>query len=165
MAGGLGLAAHVFNAAWFGMGFRFFSLKSTAAARLIRPDIPAGDPRTRLVVPSMKFLGGFNLALAVLALIRLWRTFGAKRPRPPEIRGEQDVEAFIVSGIAHATQFSYNLPHIRGRAKGAPWDVLRGIMLVIFVTDGLGAALNFAAAVMAVVRWRRDKGVPRYGER
>ena len=87
---------------------------------MIRPDIPAGDPHTRRVVPSMKFLGGFNLALAVLALIRLWRTFGAKRARPPESRGEQDVEAFIVSGIAHVTQFSYNLPHIRGRAKGAP---------------------------------------------
>ena len=115
----------------------------------------------RLVAPSMKFLGGFNLALAVLALIRLWRTFGAKRPRPPEIRGEQDVEAFVVSGIAHATQFSYNLPHIRGRAKGAPWDVLRGIMLVIFVTDGLGAALNF----VAVVQWCRGKGAPRHRKR
>ena len=31
-------------------------------------------------------------------------------------------------------------------------------MLVIFVTDGLSAALNFVAAIMAVVQWRRDKG-------
>ena len=74
-------------------------------------------------------------------------------------RGEQRSLQFIqLPQALEESLIEYNLPHIRGRAKGAPWDVLRGIMLGFFVTDGLGAALKFVAAIMAVVQWRRDKG-------
>lgn len=88
----------------------------------------------------MPFLGGMNLALGVLSLLMLIGYF------MDWDRGN-DLIILFTCALAHATQFAFNLPHLKGVEKGAPWDVLHGQMLFIFVVDFLGTSLNAIAFV------------------
>ncbi|GAB5354917.1 hypothetical protein AAMO2058_000160600 [Amorphochlora amoebiformis] len=153
--------ALLFNLGWFGSGYWFFSLITEKAAYSLRRDIPRGDRRLQLVVPTMKFLGGFNLAFCLLSAIKLLRhlhTFLSRRKTKLENRialdqpsdGKSDLDTFIASAVAHATQFLFNVPHIGGIKTGAPWDVLKGQMFFIFTMDFLGAVLNSAAGLAVI---------------
>eukprot|EP00470_Lotharella_oceanica_P004024 CAMPEP_0170176504 /NCGR_PEP_ID=MMETSP0040_2-20121228/9370_1 /TAXON_ID=641309 /ORGANISM="Lotharella oceanica, Strain CCMP622" /LENGTH=111 /DNA_ID=CAMNT_0010418851 /DNA_START=158 /DNA_END=493 /DNA_ORIENTATION=+ len=107
----------------------------------------------------MKFLGGFNLALAVLAAVKLYRKYvaatrqrrlGRSRDDPSKDDAGDDsseTDGLVCSAVAHATQFAFNIPHVGGVKAGAPWNVLEGLMCFIFVTDFVGAALNTGAAL------------------
>lgn len=133
------------NVAWFGMGFTFFSLRPHRALRLLVPRLAHGETSARALAASLPFLGGLNLALAVLSASYLYTCLWAhETPRSLPI--------FLACAVAHATQWGWNLPHLRrgGRSGGAPWDVLRGPMLLIFVTDGVCLVLNAVAVALCV---------------
>ena len=132
------------NAAWFGMGFVFFSLRPHLALRLLIPRAAHGETSARALAASLPFLGGLNLALAVLSATYLGACLWTHQ-------APQSWHIFLASAVAHATQWGWNLPQLRrgGRSGGAPWDVLRGLMLRIFVTDGVCALLNALAAALS----------------
>jgi hypothetical protein len=132
------------NVAWFGLGFSFFWLRARRAVRLLIPRDAHEDAAARALVASLPFLGGLNLGFAALSATVL----------VPSLLGSSPAaswQIYAASAVAHATQFACNVPHARrgGRAGGAPWDVLRGTMLFIFVMDAACAVLNAIAAAIA----------------
>jgi hypothetical protein len=129
----------VVNVLWFGMGFAFFALRPQRALCLLIPRTAHGETSARALAASLPFLGGLNLALAVLSAACLWA-----HETPPS------GPVFLASAVAHATQWSWNLPQLLrgGRAGGAAWDVLRGPMLGIFIVDGTCALLNAGALAL-----------------
>lgn len=130
----------IINSLWFLGGFKTFAITSKQTVRMFRPDLPNDDPQTVLVTPSIKFLGGMNLALLCLNLGALYF-----------LRLNMNPELFILtlltSGLAHGTQFAYNIPHIKGLKNGAPWDVLKMPMLFIFVVDFLTMVINIIGLI------------------
>ncbi len=134
----------VANVVWFSMGFTFFSLRARRAARILIPRSAEGEVSAQALTASLPFLGGFNLACAALSASYLFSRLGGHAAPP-------FWHVYVASAIAHATQWAYNLPHALrgGRRGGAPWDVLRGPMLFIFVVDGACALLN-AGALLAL---------------
>ena len=128
------------NAAWFALGFWFFSLRARRAAELLVPRSAREETSAQALVASLPFLGGLNLGLAVLSATFLASVL-VRGAAPPSWH------VYVASAVAHASQWAYNVPHLRrgGRAGGAPWDVARGPMLFIFVMDASCAILNFAA--------------------
>jgi hypothetical protein len=132
----------VLNVLWFGAAFRYFSLTPETAAKLLVPKSARESPLFMTLSASMPFLGGMNLALAVLALFVLFNL-----PLFPDAR--QRALFAVVFAVAHASQFACNLPvALRGGRQGeAYWPVLRGPMLFIFVVDGVLAAANLLVAV------------------
>jgi hypothetical protein len=131
------------NLIWFGLGFRLFWLRPRQAAYLlVRPETKGEESRTALVA-AMPFLGGMNLALALMSGAALIASVCAGTPAPWQV--------LLGCALAHATQFAVNVPHARrgGRDGGAPWDVLRGTMRLIYTLDLACAIAN--AAALAVV--------------
>ena len=130
------------NLLWFGAGFHFFSLKSEAAARLLVPRSVRASPVFATIAASVRFLGGMNLALALLALLVLLNlaTFGEP--------GQRAVFA-LVFAVAHGSQFYFNVPIALGgdRIGEALWPVLSGPMRFIFLVD---ATLMTVNAIMCV---------------
>jgi predicted RNA-binding Zn ribbon-like protein len=68
----------------------------------------------------------------------------------PSFHLREGIAVFLASAVAHATQWTWNLPQLQrgGRAGGAAWDVLRGPMLRIFIVDGTCALLNAGALAL-----------------
>ncbi len=132
----------VLNALWFGAAFRYFSLTPETAAKLLVPKSARESPLFKTLSASLPFLGGMNLAFAVLALLVLFN-----QAVFPEAR--QKALFAVVFAVAHASQLACNLPvALRGGRQGeAYWPVLRGPMLFIFVVDGILAAANLLVAV------------------
>ena len=124
-----------FNFLWFLAAFKTFALTPSKTTRMLRPDLPRDDEKTKLVVPTLPFLGGMNLALFSLNALSLY--YLQKSFHEPLL-----TIVYVVSALAHATQFGFNLPHVRGLSKGAPWDVLVGPMKFIFIVDFLGFVWN-----------------------
>lgn len=129
------------NVLWFGMGFVFFALRPRRALRLLIPRTAHGETSALALAASLPFLGGLNLALAVLSAACLWSH--EIQPMGP---------VFLASAVAHATQWCWNLPQLQrgGRAGGAAWDVLRGPMQLIFIVDGVCALLNAVALAVDI---------------
>lgn len=127
----------VLNILWFGAACWYFSIKSRSAAKILVPR----EERTNTIFPqlawSLKFLGGMNgaFAIASLALLVLQGVFST-----PQQRGV----LLLIFAIAHTSQFIFNLPIAlkEGTAQKPLWDVLRGPMMFIFITDGTLAFLN-----------------------
>jgi hypothetical protein len=142
----------VLNALWFGAAFRYFSLTKETAAKLLTPKSARESPLFKTLSASMPFLGGMNLAFAVLALLLLFNLALFPDPR-------QKALFAVVFAVAHASQLAGNLPVARrgGRQGEAYWPVLQGPMLFIFVVDGVLAALNLLVAVglFAVLEFQR----------
>jgi hypothetical protein len=59
------------NLLWFGAAFRYFSLTSETAAKLLVPKSARDSPLFGTVRATVRFIGGFNLAFAVLSLLLL----------------------------------------------------------------------------------------------
>jgi hypothetical protein len=91
------------NALWFGSGFWFFGLKSKKAASLLLPKLQRIEPAYSVLAYSLKFLGGLNVGMAALSIAGLVNNL---------IRGHHDVDFLflLVIGLAHGSQFAYNLP-------------------------------------------------------
>jgi hypothetical protein len=120
----------VLNALWFGVAFVSFGLTPRRAARLITPREYRDLPTFAILARSIVFLGGLNLALAVLAIVVL--AAASQFPNPL-----QRVIFLGIFALAHGTQFAVNVPIALSEPSGkALWPVRRGPMLFIFVIDG-----------------------------
>jgi hypothetical protein len=129
----------VLNTLWLGAAFHYFSIRHVAAAKVLVPPSARDSPLFITVAASLRFLGGMNLALAVLSLALLFSL-----ARFPD--AAQRALLLGVFAIAHGSQFAFNVPIARGggRQGEALWDVLRGPMRFIFIVDATLMALNAA---------------------
>ena len=132
---------------WFLAGFRYFGFRQAAAAKILVPESARTSPLFPTVAAGLRFLGGLNGAFAFFAALLLILQFtGSELFGDPRERGA----VLIVFGVAHFSQFAFNLPIIKGgqRQGETYWPVLSGPMLYIFIGDALDAAINFGAAVI-----------------
>jgi len=138
----LGLdAVLVLNVLWFGAGAVYFGVAAAAATKLLVPRQARHSSLFKTVSASIRFLGGMNLALAVLSSAMLFN---------PTLFPEDKQVAVLTSilALAHGTQFAANVPVALGNGRGdAPWPVLRGLMLFIFCMDFTLMLANGAVAV------------------
>jgi hypothetical protein len=133
------------NALWFGSAFWYFGIKRTTAAKLLIPRSARSSPLFLTMAEALPFLGGMNLAFALLAAALLAR-------QDLFIVPEERAVLLLAFGIAHLTQFVINVPVARrgGRIGEAYWDVVKGPMLFIFVVDALMTLLDFGVAALMV---------------
>ena len=132
---------------WFGMAFRYFGFQPEAAAKVMVARSQRESPIFETYAAGVRFLGGFNAAFALMALVLLVLALqGSVLFDEP---GERAILLFILSA-AHFSQFAFNVPVLRnGERQGeAYWPVLSGPMLMIFVVDGLEALLNLGAGLL-----------------
>ncbi len=138
-------AVLVLNVLWFSAGAVYFGLTPTSAAKLLVSRPSRQSPLFRIVSASVRFLGGMNLAFAILSCILLF-----KRDVFPEAK--QIALLISVLALAHGTQFAANIPVAltnNGKSESL-WPVLSGLMLFIFLMDftlmianGVIAALHY----------------------
>ena len=129
------------NAIWYALGFYAFSIRNRAFARLLAPSDQHDAPLFPVLVASGRFLGGLNLAFAVLNVALLSK---------PELFPEPAQRSIFlgVFALAHGTQFMFNIPiAVDNTRGGGVWPVLTGFMLPIFLGDLLLSVLNLAMAV------------------
>ncbi len=132
----------VLNALWFVMGFNVFSLRPKIFAKLVVPREQRDTPVFDVLAESGRFLGGFNFAFAVLNILLLanLETFHSN---------EQRAILLFVFAVAHGSQFIFNVPvAIQNTRGGGIWQVLKGTLLFIFVTDFIMMALNLWLAAL-----------------
>ena len=136
-------ATLLLNVLWFGAAFWYFAVKHDTAAKLLVPRSARSSPIFLTMSSALPFLGGMNLALSLLAAILLAR-------QDLFIASHERSILLITFGVAHFTQFLFNLPVARrgGRIGESYWDVLKGPMLFIFIVDAVLTVLNFSCAVM-----------------
>ena len=131
----------ILNALWFAMGFNVFTIRNKVFAKMLVPKENRDTPVFHILAESGKFLGGFNLAFAVLNVLLLLNL----EIFPLE---EQKIILLFVFAVAHGTQFFFNLPiAIQNKKGGGAWQVLKGSMLFIFVTDLIMMTLNISFAI------------------
>ncbi len=132
----------ILNALWFVMGFNVFSIRNKIFAKLVVPREQRDTPVFNILAESGRFLGGFNFAFMlcnILLLINL-DVFPSN---------EQRAILLFVFAVAHGSQFIFNVPvAIQNTRGGGVWQVLKGTMLFIFVTDFIMMALNLVVAAM-----------------
>ena len=135
-------AVLVLNVLWFGMAFHYFSIKRFAAAKVLVPESSRDSPLFLTIAASVRFLGGMNLAFAILSLLMLLGLLGSTDK-------DQRGALLLVLAIAHGSQFYFNVPIARGggRQGESLWDVHRGPMKFIFRVD---AVLMIANALLCV---------------
>jgi len=89
-----------------------------------------------ILAESGRFLGGFNFAFALLNILLL----ASLATFPSD---EQRAILLFVFSVAHGSQFIFNVPvAIQNKRGGGIWQVLKGTMLFIFVTDFVMMVLN-----------------------
>ncbi len=132
----------ILNALWFAMGFNVFSIRNKIFAKLVVPREQRDTPVFNILAESGRFLGGFNFAFMlcnILLLINL-DVFPSN---------EQRAILLFVFAVAHGSQFIFNVPvAIQNTRGGGVWQVLKGTMLFIFVTDFVMMTLNLIMAAM-----------------
>jgi hypothetical protein len=125
----------VLNTIWFLMAFNVFAIRNQIFAKLLVGRDQRDTPVFKILAESGKFLGGFNLAFAVLSVLLLVNldVFPSDMQRA--------ILLFAIA-IAHGTQFVFNVPvALANRRGGGVWQV-KGTMLFIFVTDFIMMSLN-----------------------
>jgi hypothetical protein len=129
------------NVAWFGMGFVFFWPRARRAVGILIPPAAREETAAQALVASLPFLGGLNLGFAFLSASYLGAWPATAAP---------SWHVYMASAVAHGTQWAGNVPHALrgGRRGGAPWDVLRGAMLFIFIMDAACALVNAGAVFL-----------------
>ncbi|MCY1204794.1 hypothetical protein D9M72_163270 [compost metagenome] len=118
------------NVLWFSAGAIYFGVTATSATKLLVSRPARQSPLFSTVSAAVRFLGGMNLAFAVLSGILLFN-----RALFPE--ATQVAVLMSVLALAHGTQFAANVPVALSRnGQGEPhWPVLSGLMLRIFLMD------------------------------
>jgi hypothetical protein len=130
----------ILNTLWFAMGFNVFSIRNQIFAKLLVPKAQRDTPVFKILAESGRFLGGFNLAFAVCNILLLINL----DIFPSD---EQRAILLFVFAVAHGSQFAFNLPvAIQNKRGGGVWQVLKGTMLFIFVTDFVMMTLNLVLA-------------------
>ena len=130
------------NTLWFAMGFNAFALRNREFAKLLVPREQRDTPVFDILAESGRFLGGFNLAFAICNILLLVNldTFPGDQQR---------AILLLVFAIAHGSQFAFNVPvALANRRGGGVWQVLKGTMLFIFITDFVLMTLNVLAAII-----------------
>ncbi len=131
----------VLNVIWFAMGFNVFSIRHKVFAKLVVPREQRDTPVFEILAESGRFLGGFNFAFAlfnVLLLVNL-TSFPDKT---------QKAIFLLVFAVAHGSQFIFNVPVALQNLKGGGvWQVLKGTLLFIFITDFIMMAFNLMMAI------------------
>ena len=136
----------VLNALWFAGGFHLFYLRREVFAKVLVPNKEdRNSPAYDTLIETGRFLGGFNLAFAVLNIFLLFNF----------AEFDKDIQwavFLIVISIAHGTQFVGNIPMaLRNRRGEGIWNVFEGIMLCIFVIDFTLMTLNAALAIAYIL--------------
>jgi hypothetical protein len=133
----------ILNLLWFGAAFRYFTLTPEIAAKLLVPQSARASPLFATTVATVRFIGGFNLSLAVLSLLLLVDSTLFPLPK-------QNAVFAITFAVAHGSQFVCNLPVLRdgGRQGESLWNVRSGPMLFIFVVDFTLMVANAAFAAV-----------------
>ncbi len=142
--------ALIANLLWFLAGFRYFSFKQSAAAKVLVPASARSSPLFATIAAATRFLGGLNGAFAFLATLLLTLLYiGSPLFSDPRERAA----LLLVFAAAHFSQFAFNIPIIRGgqRQGESLWPVLSGPMLFIFVIDGLETVINLVAAALLLL--------------
>lgn len=137
----------VAKAVWFAAGAVYFGVLHRSAARLVMSRAVRGHPLAETVASVLPFLGGLNLALAAVSIVTLVDVL---------VSGAIDIAPMLFClALAHATQIGANLRVLRRgrRREEGTWPVLRGLMRVIFITDGVLVVVTIAAAVLSITRW------------
>lgn len=137
-------AVLVLNAIWFAMGFNVFALRGKVFGKVVVAKEHRDTPVFDVLIHSGKFLGGFNFAFSALNIALLFNL---------ELfdKDMQWVILLAVNAVAHGSQFIFNVPTaLENRQGGGVWQVLKGTMLFIFVTDFVMMTLN---AVLAGCYW------------
>ena len=130
------------NALWFFGGFYTFYVRRKVFAKVIVPREEHETPVFNTVVETGRFMGGFNFAFFVLSVLLLLNL------------GEFDKDSqwammLLVIAIAHGSQFIGNVPiALQNRRGEGVWQVFKGVMLLIFITDFTLMILN---AVLATI--------------
>jgi hypothetical protein len=130
----------ILNTLWFAMGFNVFSIRNKIFAKLVVPREHRDSPVFEILAESGRFLGGFNFAFAVCNILLLINldTFPSDAQR---------AILLFVFAVAHGSQFVFNVPvAIQNKRGGGVWQVLKGTMLFIFITDFIMMALNLILA-------------------
>lgn len=131
----------ILNSIWFAMGFNVFAIRNKIFAKLVVPKDQRATPVFNILAESGRFLGGFNLAFALLSLLLLFNIEAFPDPK-------QWVILLSATAVAHGTQFAFNLPVALQNLKGeGVWQVLKGTMLFIFIVDFLIMLLNAGMAI------------------
>jgi len=132
----------IINAIWFAMGFNVFSLRPKIFAKVVIPREERQTPVFDVLIHSGKFLGGFNFAFALLNILLVTNLdiFPSDAQR---------AILLLVIAVAHGSQFIFNVPVAMQNKRGAGvWQVLKGTMLFIFITDLTLMLLNLILAAM-----------------
>lgn len=130
----------VLNAIWFAMAFNVFSIRNRIFAKVLVPREHRDTPVFDVLAESGRFLGGFNLAFALLNVLLLMNLDVFPTDAQRSI-------LLWVFAVAHGSQFAFNVPvAIQNRRGGGVWQV-KGLMRFIFVTDFIMMALNLALAI------------------
>jgi hypothetical protein len=130
----------ILNTLWFAMGFNVFSIRNKIFAKLVVPREHRDSPVFEILAESGRFLGGFNFAFAVCNILLLINldTFPSDAQR---------AILLFVFAVAHGSQFVFNVPvAIQNKRGGGVWQVLKGTMLFIFISDFIMMALNLILA-------------------
>ena len=101
-------------------------------------DTPVFD----ILIQSGRFVGGFNFAFALcnILLVTNLDVFATDAQR---------AILLLVFAVAHGSQFIFNVPVAIQNTRGeGVWQVLKGTMLFIFVTDFIMMALNLFLAML-----------------
>ena len=139
-------AVLVLNAIWFAMGFHMFYLRRGLFARVLVPREHRDTPVFEILTETGRFMGGFNLAFAVLNVLLLFNlgTFDQSM--------HWAILLFVIA-VAHGTQFAGNVPiALQNRRGGGAWLVFRGVMRRIFVIDFMLMVFNGALATRYLVQ-------------
>ena len=130
----------ILNTLWFAMGFNVFSIRNKIFAKLVVPREHRDTPVFEILAESGRFLGGFNFAFAVCNILFLINldSFPSYTQR---------AILLFVFAVAHGSQFVFNVPvAIQNTHGGGVWQVLKGTMLFIFISDFIMMALNLILA-------------------
>lgn len=132
----------ILNTLWFAMGFNVFSIRNKIFAKLLVPREQRDTPVFEILAESGRFIGGFNLAFAVCNILLLINL----NAFPSD---QQRAILLFVFAVAHGSQFAFNVPvAIQNKRGGGVWQVLKGTMLFIFVSDFIMMWLNLILAAI-----------------
>ncbi|GLQ30405.1 hypothetical protein [Litoribrevibacter albus] len=135
----------VINAIWFTMAFYTFSIKHRNFAKVVTPRDQRNHHLFDVLAESGRFLGGMNFAFALCNIMLLLNL---------DLFPSDAQRAFLlfIFGIAHGSQFIFNVPvALENRKGGGVWQVFKMPMLFIFVTDFVTMALNLAGSALLIL--------------
>ena len=107
-------------------------------------------PTFKTYVAGVRFLGGFNAAFALMAVVLFVLAVADSALFAQS--GERAVVMFVLAA-AHVSQFAGNVPVLRNGERhedGAYWPVQSGPMRTIFTVDGLQTVLHVTAAIVTL---------------